>query len=158
MAIAAIKQRIADVIQAADPAAKVWPRLRYLNVESQIDQIKGSDGALHVWFVWRESTALRDIAVNQNLTEQMDTVIAEAFYGVNDENDSDAAFEAAVDAVLQALNADRRAGPGGTELGGLVKTAYAPVRRSTDFQMYGPSQALCHHAQISMRIVPVYLQ
>jgi len=158
MSLADIKTRIQAVIATADPTAKVWPRLRYLSAESQSGELTGADGILHVWFIWREATVLTDNVVNQNFTEQADTLVVEAFYAVNDGNDSDKAFEANVDAVLQAISNDRRPAPGGTKLNNTVVSAKAPVRRKTDFSMYGPSQVLCHHTEIAMQVIWRYLQ
>jgi hypothetical protein len=158
MALMEIKARIQAMVAAADPAAKVWPRLRYLNAESQADQLAGTDGTLHVWFIWREGSALEDEVINQNFTEQTDTLVIEGFYAMNDANNSDGEFESNVDAVLKSISDDRRCAPGGTKLGGTVMSARAPQRRKTDLVMYGPSQVLCHHTEIAMTVVSRDLQ
>ncbi len=158
MALKDIKAQIQLVVAAADPQAKVWPRLRNLNAETQADQLVGADGTLHVWFIWRESTVLTDQVINQKFTEQADTLVVEGFFGMNDANDSDKTFESNVDAVLKAISDDRRPGPGGTKLNNTVQSAKAPVRRKTDLVMYGPSQVLCHHTEIAIEVVPRYLQ
>ncbi len=158
MALKDIKARIQAIVATADSKAKVWPRLRNLNAETQADQLTGADGTLHVWFIWREASVLTDQVVNQNFTEQIDTLVVEGFYGMNDANDSDNAFESNADAVLQAISNDRRPAPGGTKLSNTVLSAKAPVRRKTDLVMYGPSQVLCHHTEIAMQVTARYLQ
>ena len=60
--------------------------------------------------------------------------------------------------MLQAINNDRRATPGGTKLNGTVQTADAPALRKMDFHEYGPNKVLCHHVEIVMKVTPRYLQ
>lgn len=158
MALKDIKARIKDRILVADAGAKVHTRMRNLSAESDQSELIGTDGRLHAWFIRRETTQLTDLVVNQNLTAQQDTLLVEGFYGVNDANNSEEAFDAIVDAVLQGLNNDRRAAPGGTKLNGTVQTADVPALRKMDFVMYGQSQVLCHHVEIAMRVTPAYLQ
>src|SRR6266851_452767 len=65
----------------------------------------------------------------------------------------------AADGGLQAINADRRAGPGGTKLNGFVQTADPPeLRGPFNFAEVGMHKVLCHHAEIAMKVTPRYLQ
>ena len=157
MPLADIKAQIVAVIQGADPKAKVYTRMRAITPDSKKAELIGTDGVLHVWQVRREMTALLDAAVNQNLTEQKDTLVMEGFYGVNDAADSEEEFDLIVDAVLQAVNADRRpVAAGGTKLNGTVQTAETPALRKMDFVTY--AEVLCHHVEIVMTVTPQYLQ
>jgi hypothetical protein len=154
----AVKARIQSVMQATDAVANVYTYRRNLNAEVDQAQLVGRDGRMHFWFIYREMTALTDIVINQNFTDQLDTLVIEGFYGVKDADDTEEVFDLIVDQVLQAINNDRRAAPGGTKLNGLVQTAGTPMLRKMDFHMYGQSQVLCHHVEIVMKVTPRYLQ
>jgi len=157
MAIKDIKARLQNRVQAADPQAKVHTYMRNLTGEIDQNLLVGTDGKLHVWFIRRESSILADLVINEGFVEQKDTFLMEGFYAVNDAADSEEAFEALVDVVLQTVDADRRAGAG-TKLNGTVQTAGAPALRKMDFAMFGQTQALCHHAEIVITVTPRYLQ
>jgi hypothetical protein len=153
-----VKARIQTIVQAADPNAKVYTRRRNLKDEADIPQFIGSDGRLHFWHIFRENVTLTDQVINQNFVQQDDALVIEGFIAVVDADDTEEIFDAIVDAVLQGVNADRRAAPGGTKLNGLVNTASTPKMRKMDFAQYGINPALCHHAEIAMTVTPRYLQ
>lgn len=153
-----VKARIQTVVQAADTNAKVYTFRRNLTAESDLPQFTGSDGRLHFWHIFRENVLLSDQVINQNFVQQDDTLVIEGFMALKDVDDSEEIFDAIVDAVLQGVNADRRAAPGGTKLNGLVSTASTPKMRKMDFVQYGQVQTLCHHAEIVMTVTPRYLQ
>jgi hypothetical protein len=158
MALKDIKARIQTVMQATDAVANVYTFRRNLSAETDQALLVGRDGRMHFWFIYREMTALTDLVINQKFTQQDDTLVIEGYYAVKDADDSEEAFDLIVDQVLQAINNDRRAAPGGTKLNGLVQTAEMPALRKMDFHMYGPSQVLCHHVEIVMKVTPRYLQ
>src|SRR6266446_4036738 len=133
MALKDIKARIQSRMQATDAVSNVYTYRRNLNAEADQAALIGPDGRMHFWFIFREMTALTDDAVNQDFTDQVDTLVIEGFYGVKDADDTEEAFDLIVDSVLQAINNDRRASPGGTKLNGLVQTAEPPALRKMDF-------------------------
>lgn len=158
MALKDIKARIAARLKIADSGANVFTYRRYLtDAAGEQTALVGPDGRIHFWQIFREMTALTDLVINQDFVQQDDTLVIEGFYGVKDADDSEEAFDLIVDAVLQAINADRRAG-NGTKLNNTVSTAGTPTLRKMDFHLYGPSQALCHHVEIMMKVTPRYLQ
>jgi hypothetical protein len=159
MALADIKARLKTQVKTADPNGNVYTFRRNLSAEADQAALIGADGRAHFWFIFREMTALTDLVVNENFVQQDDTLVIEGFYGVKDADDSEEAFDLIVDAVLQAVNSDRRpVAGGGTKLNGTVQTADTPALRKMDFHMYGPSQMLCHHVEIVMKVTPRYLQ
>ena len=153
-----VKARIAAIVQAADQPAKVYTFRRNLKQEADVPKFIGTDNRLHFWHIFRENVALTDLVINQNFVQQDDVLVIEGFMAVKDDDDSEELFDAAIDAVLQGVNADRRAAPGGTKLNGLVSTATTPKMRKMDHQLYGVSPVVCHHAEIVMTVTPRYLQ
>src|SRR5713101_4331381 len=115
-----IKTRIAARVQVADAAAKVYTFMRNLSMEKDQALLVGTDGRLHAWFMRLENVQLTELVVDQDFVEEVDTLVLEGFYGVSDANKSQNLFEDAVRAVLQNVNADRRAASG-TKFNGLVK-------------------------------------
>jgi len=159
VALKDIKARLRDRMQTVAGVTKVYTYCRNLTAEVDASQLMAADGKFHFWQMYRESSDLTDLVVNQEFTEQEDTLVIEGFYGVKDADDSDETFDGIIDAVLQAINNDRRAGPNGTKLNGTVQTAGAPARRSSSrYVMVGPNQVLCHHAEIVIKVTPRYLQ
>ncbi len=159
MTLKDIKARIQAQVKTADAGSNVYTFRRYLTAEADQAALIGPDGRFHFWHIYREMTVLTDLVINQGFAQQDDTLVIEGFYGVKDADDTEEAFDLIVDAVLQAINLDRRsAAGGGTKLNGLVQTAETPALRKMDFHMYGPSQVLCHHVEIVMKVTPRYLQ
>lgn len=160
MALKDIKARIATQMKAVSGVTNVFTYRRNLTTETDMTQFIAADGHFHFWQIFREMTVLTDLVINQDFTQQDDTLVIEGFYGVKDTDDSEEAFDAIVDALLQAINNDRRpANGGGTKLNGLVQTAQPPALRGPfNFVMVGPNQVLCHHAEIVMKVTPRYLQ
>ena len=150
MSLADVKTRIQAQMQTVAGIGNVYTRMRNLNVEKDAKQLQ-SGGTLHVWMIDRESSVLRDQAVNQNFTEQRDTICITGYLAVNDANASADTFDALIDAILQTINTDRRPP---SLLGGKVQTAQPPYLRRKDFHMYGVGgSVLCHHAEIYMQVV-----
>jgi hypothetical protein len=158
MALKDIKARIAAQVKSADANAAVFTYRRYLTTEGDQAALLDAAGRMHFWHVYREMTALTDLVINQNFVQQDDTLVIEGFYAVKDADDSEEVFDAIVDALLQGINADRRAGPGGTHLGGTTQSANTPALRKLDFRHYGPQAVLCHHAEIAMKVTSKDLQ
>lgn len=153
-ALSDVKARIAAVMATVAGIGNVYDRLRNLSVEADQAQLL-SGGRVNVWMIHREGSVLTDQVVNQNFVEQRDAIVIEGFYAVKDADDSESAFEVLVDAILQALNADRRPP---SHLNGTSATAGPPSLRLHDQRLYGVSQVLCHHAEIVMQVTPRYLQ
>jgi hypothetical protein len=158
MALKDIKARIATQMKTVAGVTNVFTYRRYLADESAMTQLISADGHLHFWQIYRELSVLTDNSINQNFTDQVDTLVIEGFYGVKDADDSEEAFDAIIDALLQAINNDRRAG-GGTKLNGLVATSWPPALRGPfNFVEVGANKAVCHHAEILLKVTPRYLQ
>jgi len=160
MALKDIKARIAAQMKTVAGVTNVFTYRRNLTDEAAMEQLVSADGHFHFWQVFREMSVLADDSINQNLTDQVDTLVIEGFYGVKDANDSEEAFDAIIDGILQAINNDRRpANAGGTKLGGFVQTAQPPALRGPfNFVMVGANQVLCHHAEVLLKLTPRYLQ
>lgn len=136
-------------MQTVSGIGQVYTRMRNLKLDSQQSQLL-ANGTLHVWMIDRESTVLRDQSVNQNFTEQRDTICITGYLAVNDANDSADTFDALVDAILQAINNDRRPP---SHLNQTVQTALPPYLRKKDFHEYGMNKVLVHHAEICIQVV-----
>lgn len=157
MALSDIKARIKAQLLLVNGIGLVHDRLRNLSSEADADQLMAA-GRLNVWMIHREASTLSDEDANQNLVEQKDTILIEGFYAVKDSDDSQAAFDALLDAVLVQINSDRRPPPAGTKLNATVRSANPPFLRKQDFAAYGQNQVLCHHAEIVMQVITRYLQ
>lgn len=149
MSLADIKDRTKAQMEAVAGIGIVHARMRFLRDLKDQDQLL-KDGKLNAWFISREGSRLQDENVNQSRTTETVGLVIHGFYGVNDADDSETAFDALVDAVIAAVNADRRAA---SKLGGTVVTAEPPQLRMVDYRMFGMNQVLCHHAEISMQAV-----
>jgi len=158
MGLADVKARIKSQLEAVAGIGQVHASTRYIQDEAvAMDQLVAG-GVLNAWFISRESMALKDETVNQSPTELKDVIVIHGFYAVKD-NVSEPLFDALLDAVVTKLNTDRRPlGGGGTLLNATVKATSAPQVRAIDYRMFGPEQALCHHAEIVMPVVMGYLQ
>ncbi len=155
MALKDVKERIKAQLDLVSGIGKTYTRLRLLDQEKDFEQLVAA-GKLNAWMINRESVALRDEDVNQNLTEQRDVVVVHGWMSISDAADSQGAFDALVDAILSQLNTDRRPP---SKLNATVETADPPFLRANDIRFYGVSkQVLCHYAEISMNVVRRYLQ
>jgi hypothetical protein len=153
MPLKEIKGRLVEVLREISGMGKVYDRPRNLSAEADVQNALFSDDRLHCWFISREAAQLTDQSVNQNFTEQKDFILLEGFYAVSDKDDSESAFDALVNSLLQAVNNDRRPP---SKLEGTVMTANPPALRKQDRHIF--ANTLCHHAEIVMSIVPQYLQ
>lgn len=149
MPVVDIKNETKAVMDAVAGIGVVHARMRFLRDLKDQEQLL-KDGKLNAWFISREGSRLQDENINQSYTTETVGLVIHGFYGVNDADDSETAFDALVDAVMLALNAARRAA---TKLNATVRTAEPPQLRLTDFRMFGINQVLCHHAEISMQAV-----
>src|SRR5579863_5843351 len=123
MSLADIKARIQSQMQTVTGIGQVYTRLRNLVTDADKESILVSEGALHVWMIDRESSVLTDRAVNQNFTEQRDTIVITGYLAVNDAEASSDTFDALIDSIIQTINADRRPP---SHLNQTVQTAFAP--------------------------------
>lgn len=157
MALADVKNRIKTQLEAVAGIGKVYTRLLYAREEKDIAAKLVQSGRLNVWLITRELANLRDENLNQSLSEQRDQIVVHGFYALDDDdtNPSEASFDALVDAILDKLNTDRRPP---SKFGGMVQSSDPPFLRLSDQRMYGPTQALCHHAEIVLPVVWRYLQ
>jgi hypothetical protein len=104
--------------------------------------------------VSRESAAQPDQVINESLQARTTQILVQGFYAVKEDDGSEEKFEALVDAVIAALNTDRKpTNAGGTKLNATVADAAAPALRLQDFRQFGPSQTLCHHAEIVLAVM-----
>jgi hypothetical protein len=150
MSLADVKARIQTQMLAVTGIGQVYTRLRNLSVEKDAKLLQAG-GTLHVWMITRETAVIRDQAVNQNFAEQRDSICITGYLAVNDANASSDVFEALIDAILLAINNDRRPP---SLFGGKVLTATPPLLRRNDLHMYGVGgQVLCHHAEIVTQVV-----
>jgi hypothetical protein len=154
MALADVKNRIKAQLELVTGIGKVYARM--IRVDNQLDEKNKlvSGGRINVWWLTRETSTLFDRDVNQALVDQREQFIVHGFYALDDDT-SEAAFDALVDAILVQLNNDRRPP---SLLGATVLTADPPFLRTQDARHYGPSQALCHHAEIVMTVQWRHLQ
>ena len=160
MALKDIKDRLKAKLEAVTDIGAVHTRM--INVKTAEEQSVKlvSGGRMHFWTISRGAARLADENTNQSFQEQMDTIAIHVFYAVKDADDSEAAFDAIVDAVLSAVNTDRRPTivTGGTYLNATVKRASPPQLRSMGHAEVGPSAVLCHHAIIEIDVLARELQ
>lgn len=146
--LAAVKTRIVAQILTVSGIDKVYNRMRNLADDSvKKDELSDTDGRIHVWMVTRESSRWQDLAQNQVTNQRRDQLVIHGFYAVRDSDDSEAAFDALIESVMTAINADRRAS---SKLGDTVANGEPPSLRLQDHRMY--ANTLCHHAEI---VLPV---
>jgi hypothetical protein len=156
MSIATIKARLKTVLEGVAGIGLVYDTLRFLREEKDLPLLV-KDNVLNAWFVGRDAIALNDETVNQMYTEQLDQITLHGFYAVKDEV-SEPIFDALVDAVLAAMNTDRRpANSGGTYLSSTIERSDPPRVVELDYRHFGPTQALCHHVKIVLPVVQRHL-
>lgn len=155
MNLAAVKTRIKTVLEGVSGVGPVHTRVVNVKEENaELTMLGGDKGRIHFWYITRAGARLFDEDVNQKLQDQSTTLAIHGFYAVKDADDSEAAFDALVDAVLAALNTDRKpAGAGGTLLGSTVKSAEAPQLATLNhIELASPSRPLCHHCEITIAV------
>jgi hypothetical protein len=155
MSLQDIKARIAAVISGVNGIGKVYDRMRVIKDEKTEQSDLISNGKMNCWFVTRESKDLEDMNQNQSMSDQYDMIVVHGFYGVDDANDTEQTMDTLTEAVLVAINADRRPP---SKLNGKVVTARPPKLRLQDYRNFGPRQVLCHHAEISITVQQAQLQ
>jgi hypothetical protein len=155
MGLPQIKARIVAQLQAVSGIGKVYDRMRLITDEKTEGTDLVANSQFNAWFVMRESKQLTDMNVNQAMTEQKDLIVVRGFLGVKDSADSEKQMDALVDAVLVALNSDRRPP---SKLGNLVVEADPPQLRLQDLREFGPRKVLCHHAEIVLAVQQAQLQ
>ena len=150
MALADVIARVVAEVKGVSGVGTVHDRMRVIRTEADEKNFLDAGGRLNVWLVTRTGNVLADLSVNQSVTEQKDVICIHAFYAVKDADDSEAAFNAIVDAVVSAVNADRRPP---SKLNKTVQKAWPPSVKTIDLRHYGATQTLCHHAEIEMPVV-----
>jgi hypothetical protein len=148
MALADIKARIGVVVASVTGIGKVYTRMRLFKTEAEFAAAV-SGGTVNIWMLAIDSSAGRDLVVNQNLTEYTDVICVHGYHGMSDAKDSTSAFEALAYAVRDAINNDRIPP---SELAKLVNSARPPSMKF-DYQEYGPTKVLCHHVAILLPVV-----
>lgn len=151
MSLQNVKARIKTLLEGVNGIGKVFTGARHFHEEAQTPNF-AKDSVLNAWFITRESSALTDMNQNRSKAEQRDMILVRGFYAFKD-SVSDEAFDTLVDAVVAAINTDRKPPVGsGTYFNNTVKQADPPAVRVSDFRTFGPQAALCHHVEI---IIPV---
>lgn len=159
MALKDIKDRLKAVLEGVAEIGAVHTRMINVKTAEQENVKLVSGGRMHFWTISRGAARLSDENTNQSFQEQMDTIAIHGFYAVKDADESEGAFDPIVDAVLSAVNTDRRPTvAGGTYLNATVKRAGAPQLRSMGHAEVGPSAVLCHHAIIELDVLARELQ
>ena len=153
MSLEDVKARIQTTMKTVSGIGKVYTEHPNPKDDAQIQQQMMSGGRIHVWIIERELSTATDIVVNQNLVEKVDQLLIEGYFSFAYGDGSAKRFNDLVDAIIAAINVDRRA-PG--ELNKLVSTA-TPPNYKFGLAMYGGSQVLCRKAEIRMRVTG-YLQ
>lgn len=155
MSLAQIKARVVNIISAVSGIGKAYERTRFV-VEEKVEKADFIlNNQLNVWFVSRESKALSDMNVNQSMSDQRDVILVRGFLGLQDSADTEAQMDSLVDAVIVAINADRRPP---SKLSGLVVEADPPQLRLQDVREFGPRKILSHHVEIAMAVQQAQLQ
>lgn len=154
MALKDLKARLKTVLEGVSGVKNVHDHAVYAkDAEQEKALLIGDAGRLHCWTVSRESAAQPDQVINESLQAKTTQILVQGFYAVAEADKSEEAFEALVDAVIQALNNDRKpANAGGTKLAATVADAAAPALRLQDFRQFGPSGTLCHHCEIVLAV------
>jgi len=154
MALKDIKSRIATIVAGVAGVKNVHDHAVYAkDAEQENSLLIGDAGRLHCWTVSRESQPMADINVNEANQEKTPLLLIQGFYAVAEADKTEEVFDALVDAVIAALNTDRKpVGSGGTKLGGFADVVTPPQLRVQDHRQFGPSQTLCHHCEITMQV------
>lgn len=100
-------------------------------------------GKLNGWEIEHESGSSAWGSTNHSW-EREDTIVIQGYYGVDDANDSEAAFSVLVEGVIEALHRDRT-------IGGTVHNHRMPQVRQYGAAMFGGR--LCHYAEIAITVV-----
>jgi len=151
MGLPEIKARVKVQLEAVAGIGYVYSRMLSLTEVHQETTQLVKDGVLNVWMITREGARLTDEDINQARQTWGDSLVVHGFRAVksSDGADSEQEFDALVEAVMVKLNDDRQPA---SKLGGTIASGEAPQLRTEDYRMFGPSQALCHHCEIVMRV------
>lgn len=135
---------------------RVHARTIRLASEQEIAERAVVAGKLNVWIITRGEAELKDLSDQETPTEQRDTIVIRGFYALSDDDaaPSEPTFSALVDAVLADLNAARKfvTRLGSTAGVSNVERAEPPRLRSFGHGTFGPTQALCHTAEIALPV------
>src|SRR5690348_2251399 len=104
MGLPELKARIVAQLEAVAGIGHVYDHLVYVRTEEDQNAKLISNGVLNAWLVTREGQQMVDIADDDAVTEMRPKILVQGFYALDEANNSEAAFDALVDAVLAQLN------------------------------------------------------
>jgi hypothetical protein len=140
MALANNMNAIRAALQTVPGVANVYDTVRNWQSDKQFrDGAKTVSGGVQFWFLTREATEAEDLG--PRLTARKHTIALHAYSGVNDATESEKAFQALLESVVEALGQDRK----------LAQTARhsGPAQvRAVDFRVI--NGVLCHHAELAL--------
>jgi len=148
MALADIIAGAVAIVETAAPGARVHGYQRWApRWDTFLGHFKTSTGIIHGWMLTRSSTAVRASAYGYR--DRQHVITARGFYGLDDSANTEATFQATVDAIDAAVAADRTLGgtcldewPDWGPLSGVVGASIDTV----DQRVFG--NVLCHYAEL----------
>lgn len=155
MALSDVKARVKVTLLTVTGIGQVHTRTLHLKSLKSITEDLVSASKINAWFISRESSVLADLDANRAQAEQKDQLVIRGVYAYQRTPDSEAAFDALVDAILDALDDDSKpVNAGGTLLNATIKTSEPPALRRMDFVALGTEpEVLCHYAEIVLPVV-----
>ena len=150
MSLTDIKARIVTVLQGVSGIGQVYPRTRLVNIEAvQISDFV-ANGVLNTWFVSRSASDIEEIGSIHHIAPQWDTISVHGFYAAKDSDESETAFDELADAALKGVHDDSNYP---SLFAGTIRVAEAPKIRTIDYRHFGVSKVLCHHTEITIRVM-----
>lgn len=135
-------QAIQTILAGVSGVANVYDRVRHWQNEKQFrDGAATPSGTIECWFLTREATRAEDLG--PQFTSRRHTVAIHGYYGVNDAAASEKTFQALVESVAAALDADRKLNQTARHSGPITV-------RAVDFRIL--SNVLCHHAELALDV------
>lgn len=142
MALTENVQAIQTILSGVAGVMNVYPTVRNWQTDKQFrDGARTSSGGVQFWFLTRESTEAEDLG--PRLTARKHTIALHGYAGVNDAAGSEQTFQELIEAVAQALGADRK-------LGQTARHSGPAQVRAVDYRII--NGVLCHHAELALEM------
>ena len=147
MSSTAIRDQIVAKLTAVTGIGLVHRFQRYATKQSDFKALYESGGKVLGWFVRRVSVAEREDASTYN--REVTRWRIEGVMSLDDDAETEIAFDALIDAARDAFRADQT-------LGGTVETTVVDGQSGLQLEDSGPAMfagVLCHHARLSLATV-----
>lgn len=133
---------IQAILQGVEGVANVYDTVRNWQSEKEfLDGAKTPGDTIQFWFLAREATSAKDLG--PQFTSRTHTVVIHGYLGVKDAAASEKMFQAVVEEVCSALNADRK-------LDSTARHSQPAQVRRVDFRVL--MNVLLHHAELALAV------